>query len=513
MSKKTTKRALAMSFVSVFLCVCMLVGSTFAWFTDSATTSGNKIQAGTLDVKMSYLAPQTDSSSGRVWENFSNYYQNPDDDQWVDVESANAQPVFNYKKWEPGYTDCAYIMIENEGNLNLQYCLTVVPTGEVGKLAEVIDVYYQVYYQATTKDKFGFYNKGDWLNANHQKATPDNIWYDNMTAGSKYAGTLQDVIDGKFTLANDQMLYPNEFTGTMFNNIPQGRVYYAIALHMSEDAGNEYQNQSIGDAFDVRLIATQAIGETDMYSNDYDAKAEYPEIIAAEDLATVLTPVNGVITIDNDYIVTGEWTSINVEGQNITIDGKGHTISGLDKPLVAGNVGESLTIKNLTIANSDIGPAANENGLGTGAFACFKDAYGSATFENCHLVNSTVTSNYRAGGLIGYISGGELVITDCSVVNCEITGVEGAAGLVAHTQVNATITNSKVESTKITATEDRLGTKAPVAGAIVGTANGDAVVTFTGVESVGNTVSNNNATAVHSEKIGRLVGNATVIEN
>ena len=504
---KSTKRALLMSALAMLMCVSMLIGSTFAWFTDSVTSGNNVIKSGTLDIKMSYLAPQTDSSSGRVWENFGYYYQYPDNAQWVDVESANAQPIFNYQKWEPGYTDCAYLMIENEGNLNLKYCLNVVPTGEVGKLAEVIDVYYQVYYKAPTG-----LNKGQWMNANNQKATPDNIWYDNMTAGSKYAGTLQDIIDGKFTLATDQMLYSNEFTVKYADQV-QGMVYYAIALHMREDASNVYQNQSIGDAFDVRLLATQAIGEQDMYSNDYDAQAKYPEIIAAEDLATVLTPVNGVITIDNDYIVTGEWTSINVEGRNITIDGKGHTISGLDKPLVAGNVGESLTIKNLTIANSDIGPAANENGLGTGAFACFKDAYGSATFENCHLVNSTVTSNYRAGGLIGYISGGELVITDCSVVNCEITGVEGAAGLVAHTQVNATITNSKVESTKITATEDRLGTKAPVAGAIVGTANGDAVVTFTGVESVGNTVSNNNATAVYSEKIGRLVGNATVIEN
>ena len=320
-NKKTTKRALLASVLALFLCFSMLLGTTYAWFTDSVTSSANIIKSGKLDIKMSYLAPQTDSSSGRVWENFSYYYAYPDDAQWVDVESANAQPIFNYQKWEPGYTDCAYLMIENEGNLNLQYCLKVVPTGEVGKLAEVIDVYYQVYYQAT-KDSWS-YKKGDWLNANHQKATPDNIWYDDMTTGSKYAGTLQDIIDGKFTLANDQMLYPNDYTGSaMFNNIPQGRVYYAIALHMREDAGNVYQNQSIGDAFDVRLLATQAIGEQDMYSNDYDAKAEYPTIVSSSaDLkAAIAAGETNLQLLPGEYDV--DLYNVNA-GDTLTINGTG----------------------------------------------------------------------------------------------------------------------------------------------------------------------------------------------
>ena len=49
-NKKTTKRALLSSVMAMLICITMLIGTTFAWFTDSASTAVNKIQAGTLDV-------------------------------------------------------------------------------------------------------------------------------------------------------------------------------------------------------------------------------------------------------------------------------------------------------------------------------------------------------------------------------------------------------------------------------------------------------------------------------
>ena len=52
MKAKTTRRALLMSSLSLLLRVSMLVGTTFAWFTDSVTSAGNIIQSGTLDVDL-----------------------------------------------------------------------------------------------------------------------------------------------------------------------------------------------------------------------------------------------------------------------------------------------------------------------------------------------------------------------------------------------------------------------------------------------------------------------------
>ena len=49
---KTTKRALLASVMAMLLCITMLIGTTFAWFTDSTSTAVNKIQAGTLEVQL-----------------------------------------------------------------------------------------------------------------------------------------------------------------------------------------------------------------------------------------------------------------------------------------------------------------------------------------------------------------------------------------------------------------------------------------------------------------------------
>ena len=54
---KTTKRALLSSVTAMLICVAMLIGTTFAWFTDSASTAVNKIQAGTLDIELQYQKP------------------------------------------------------------------------------------------------------------------------------------------------------------------------------------------------------------------------------------------------------------------------------------------------------------------------------------------------------------------------------------------------------------------------------------------------------------------------
>ena len=54
MKRRSTKSALLMSAISLLLCVSMLIGSTFAWFTDSVTSANNIIKSGTLDVELDY---------------------------------------------------------------------------------------------------------------------------------------------------------------------------------------------------------------------------------------------------------------------------------------------------------------------------------------------------------------------------------------------------------------------------------------------------------------------------
>ena len=101
MKAKTTRRALLMSALSLLLCVSMLVGTTFAWFTDSVTSAGNIIKSGTLEVSMMWAYGK----------------ENPATTTWTDAAEG---AIFNSDKWEPGYTEARHIAVKNEGTLALK---------------------------------------------------------------------------------------------------------------------------------------------------------------------------------------------------------------------------------------------------------------------------------------------------------------------------------------------------------------------------------------------------------
>ena len=234
-------------------------------------------------------------------------------------------------------------------------------------------------------------------------------------------------------------------------------------------------------------------------------------VLSAAELADEMIPVNGVINLTKDYVVTDAWTPL-VFSENITINGNGHTIQGLDKALVGRANGANITINDLTIAKSNISYSAsdaNETALGVGGFISYMDYAGTATFNNCHLKNSTVNGNERAAGLIGYTSGNQLTVTNCTVEGCTIKATGSTGGIVAHTQTTVSISGSKVENSTIESTEDR-STKAAIAGGIIGTIMG--ATTFDNVTVSGNTVINNGATPLN-EKVGRVVSPGSLTDN
>jgi len=102
-NKKTTRRALFSSIMALLLCCSMLVGTTFAWFTDSVTSENNIIKSGTLDVEMYY----------------------GDAPNKVDNDASKGS-IFNYDLWEPGFTQTKYLKIENKGTLAFQYQLNII---------------------------------------------------------------------------------------------------------------------------------------------------------------------------------------------------------------------------------------------------------------------------------------------------------------------------------------------------------------------------------------------------
>ena len=109
--KKTTRRALVMSLLSLLLCCSMLVGTTFAWFTDSVTSGRNQIIAGNLDVEL-YYSKDADFSGEKVSvQGKTNLFTD-----------KNGDPI---TYWEPGVVAYTNLQVANVGNLALKYQLSV----------------------------------------------------------------------------------------------------------------------------------------------------------------------------------------------------------------------------------------------------------------------------------------------------------------------------------------------------------------------------------------------------
>ncbi len=311
MNKKTTKRALLLSCLSMLLCVSMLVGSTFAWFTDTATTGVNTITSGNLDMKVSYKNATVTS--------------------WTEVSTSSK--LFNDAAlWEPGYTEVAYLKVENKGNLAFKYQLTVnvinevIGTSVLGneiKLSEVL--------------------KYDLI-----PLTEDTTYADRAAA-------LAAVTDAK-NLATEIV------SGAIEANAAEN--YYALVVYMPETTGNEANHNGANVPsiqLGVNIAATQNTVENDSFNNQYDAEAKYP-LVASQN----------VVAGKNTVIKSGDAEAIIPYAVSATAGAAEHTLTIEEKPAVESGVvitgsgiAYDIEITNIPENNTEIIPVTWF--VGTGA--------------------------------------------------------------------------------------------------------------------------------------------------
>ena len=123
-NKRATKRALLTSVMALVMCVVMLVGTTFAWFTDTASTGVNKIQAGNLDIEleMKNASGGWDKAEGKT------------------LQFKTADSRTDNILWEPGCTyELPELRIVNKGNLALKYKIQITGIQGDAKLNKAID--------------------------------------------------------------------------------------------------------------------------------------------------------------------------------------------------------------------------------------------------------------------------------------------------------------------------------------------------------------------------------------
>ena len=124
---KNTKKAVWASALSIVMCLSLLIGTTFAWFTDTASTSVNKIQAGTLDVELQY------EKTAGVWENAEGKTLQFKVDGQIPTEGTKIL-------WEPGCTyELPTLRVVNKGDLALKYKVEITGINGDAKLNEAIE--------------------------------------------------------------------------------------------------------------------------------------------------------------------------------------------------------------------------------------------------------------------------------------------------------------------------------------------------------------------------------------
>ena len=286
MSKNTTKRSLLASVFALVLCVAMLVGSTFAWFTDTASTGVNKIQSGKLDVKLSYLT---------------------DNNEWKEV-TKDTKLFDDGALWEPGHTEVAYLKVENAGNLALKYQLSVNVANEVSG-----------------------------TNVNGESFKLSDYIKMGVVEGQSEAFTSRALARTAVTDAGNIATYTK--TGSIAANDTNAQ-YVALVVYMPETVGNDANY--VGDTapsidLGVKLVATQYTEESDSFGNDYDKDATYPVTSAAELKNAVAS--SGKFNVTEDININ---ETLNVKNVGVVLNAAGKKISNSSDIWNEGNGNWSL---------------------------------------------------------------------------------------------------------------------------------------------------------------------------
>ena len=378
-SSKSTKRALLSSALAILMCVAMLIGTTFAWFTDTASTGVNKIQAGNLDVKLMMLKGSS----------------------WVSAEGETL--TFKTKDnrttdkilWEPGCTyELPALRIDNRGNLALKYKIIISGIKGDAKLNEAIE----------WKIADGFVTSG--------------IFHELGVASM------------------EGVLYP----GPMSPGYPNASNAFVISGHMKENAGNEYQGLSI-EGIGITVVATQATDENDSFGNQYDKDAPLdfvPVSTAAELKSVFANAAGGDVNVSlTDDIDLGADNTLMIVDENsdigdINIQANGHTV----KNAVAGarvlQMAKSDAERTITITGAKIvseGAVTSNENRGVQIFSVDN---ATVNLVNCDIEMKANDYSYPVK------IGGTSKNTTVNITGCTLTGANCIESFGTNCTVNIT---------------------------------------------------------------------------
>ncbi len=359
---KSTQRALLASVMALFLCFTMLLGTTFAWFTDSVTSANNIIKAGNLDIELYHT------------------------DKAITDEKVNNQTTLfdDVDLWEPGVMVWEELTVKNEGDLALKYQLTL----NVHNATVVEGVSFASILKVALIDEDFVYNR------ENVEAIDAGEWKELAT----------------FTLADELNKQESEVYGIVIWWQPSNN----DNLFNMNNGKTDDVNVEIG----VKLVATQLAAEEDSFGNDYDADApvDFTPVSTAAELKVALANNESNIVLTSDIEVS--------ETLNITTDTvlSGRAIrrgEGFTGTVINVASGVSLTLKDIVVDGGAVWASAvaedssvNGGVVATGNLIAAESNAEIILNEGAVLQNNDGAHAVNLGTRIGAtltINGGEII--------------------------------------------------------------------------------------------------------
>ena len=349
-SSKSTKRALLTSALALLMCVTMLVGATFAWFTDTASTGVNKIQAGNLKMEVTYK-----NTAGGSFEK-------------VNKET----PVFNNNAlWEPGHVEYVVLKVRTAGSLALKYKLGINIASETG---------------STSVDGNAF-NLSDYIRFAVLNGDQSSLGRDGLVAAAGNGAAL----NAGYTAENHLL------AGT-----DNSEKVVTLVVWMPTTVGNEANHMTGKTAPSINLginvAATQDTVEKDSFDNTYDKDAVYP-IVAMDTLQELINNAAEPVSAKLEGNIAGSLTV--PQGKEVTLDLNGFTLTGGDSHAIL-NRG-TLCIKDSSGNGKIVASKANTSALRNAAVCVIE----GGTFTRAdgednkwHTVENFGTMTFNGGKVI-----------------------------------------------------------------------------------------------------------------
>ena len=352
-NSKHTKKALLSSVIALILCCSMLIGTTFAWFTDSVTSGKNHIVAGNLDVEV------YDGNGNKI-------------DGETDLFSGiNGEDIL----WEPGVVAYENLTVANVGTLALKYNLGINFTNE-----NTVNGYglSQVLQVAVVKNGVDTSKTREEIVAGINNWQSLSSWYES---GDLYAE------EGRDTATYGIVIWWEPSDNDNNWNVNNGKT----------TSDGEPLHIDLG----INLTAWQKDYESDSFNNKYDADlavmtvAEANERMAnGKDVVLIgANEPNSVVVIPAKY--TGTLTLHNVSVASVQAAGDANIV--INGPVVVkAKEGSAIT------ANGEL----NISGTGnlTAIAADEKAAFGIGGMNTTAINIKGITIDYVSGGYDGYVA-------------------------------------------------------------------------------------------------------------